>query len=149
MFLGVASTIYGSVLTRLGTTTMLAKSMLGLPLSTMGMIALLMLVIFILGWPLEWPAIVFIFLPILLPVVQELKINLLWFTTLVAVNLQTAFLSPPVAMAAYYLKAVAPKWELKDIYWGMMQFMILQMVGLAIVFFFPQIALWLPEVLFG
>jgi tripartite ATP-independent transporter DctM subunit len=149
MFLAVASTIYGAVLTRLGTTTMLAKMTLGLGVSPMGMVALLMLVIFILGWPLEWPAIVFIFLPILLPVVQELKINLLWFTTLVAVNLQTAFLSPPVAMAAYYLKAVAPQWELKDIYWGMAAFMVLQMVGLAIVFFFPQIALWLPEVLFG
>jgi tripartite ATP-independent transporter DctM subunit len=149
MFLAVASTIYGSVLTRLGTTTMLAKSMLGLGLSPLAMIGLLMVVIFILGWPLEWPAIVFIFLPILLPVVQELKIDILWFTTLVAVNLQTAFLSPPVAMAAYYLKAVAPQWELKDIYWGMAEFMVLQMIGLAIVFFFPPIALWLPEVLFG
>ena len=149
MFLAVASTIYGSVLNRLGTTTMLAKLTLGLGFPPMGMIGLLMLVIFILGWPLEWPAIVFIFLPILLPVVQELKIDLLWFTALVAVNLQTAFLSPPVAMAAYYLKAVAPQWELKDIYWGMADFMVLQMVGLALVFFFPQIALWLPEVLFG
>ena len=149
MFLAVASTIYGSVLTRLGTTTMLAKSMLGLGLSPLAMIGLLMLVIFILGWPLEWPAIVFIFLPILLPVVQELKIDILWFTTLVAVNLQTAFLSPPVAMAAYYLKAVAPQWELKDIYWGMADFMVLQLIGLAIVFFFPPIVLWLPEVLFG
>ena len=81
--------------------------------------------------------------------VQELKIDILWFTTLVAVNLQTAFLSPPVAMAAYYLKSVAPQWDLKDIYWGMAQFMVLQMIGLAIVFFFPPIALWLPEVLFG
>jgi tripartite ATP-independent transporter DctM subunit len=149
MFLAVASTIYGSVLTRLGTTTMLAKMTLELGFSPMGMVLLLMLVIFILGWPLEWPAIVFIFLPILLPVVQELKIDLLWFTTLVAVNLQTAFLSPPVAMAAYYLKAVAPQWELSDIYRGMMNFMVLQLVGLALLFFFPQIALWLPKVLFG
>jgi len=68
---------------------------------------------------------------------------------LVAVNLQTAFLSPPVAMAAYYLKAVAPKWELGQIYRGMAAFMVLQMFGLAIVFFFPQTALWLPTVLFG
>ncbi len=149
MFLAVASTIYGSVLTRLGTTTMLANAMLGLGLSGSGMILVLMLLIFILGWPLEWPAIVFIFLPILLPVVQELKIDLVWFTALTAVNLQTSFLSPPVAMAAYYLKAVAPKWELGDIYWGMGHFMVLQVIALALVFFFPEIATWLPSVLFG
>ena len=149
MFLGVASTIYGSVLNRLGTSTMIAKSMLALPVSPMMMVVVLMVVIFILGWPLEWPAIVFIFLPILLPVVDALKIDLLWFTTLVAVNLQTAFLSPPVAMAAYYLKAVAPQWDLSDIYLGMLDFMVLQMIGLALLFFVPQMALWLPTVLFG
>ena len=66
-----------------------------------------------------------------------------------AVNLQTAYLSPPVAMAAYYLKAVAPQWDLKHIYLGMFQFMFLQCIGLAVVFFFPQTALWLPNLLFG
>lgn len=149
LFLAVASNIYGSVFTRLGTSTMLAEAMLGLDLSPTLMLLALMAVIFILGWPLEWPAIIFIFLPIFLPVVEALKVDLLWFSTLVAVNLQTAFLSPPVAMAAYYLKAVAPKWELGSIYRGMVDFMLLQMIGLAIVFFFPPIALWLPEVLFG
>jgi TRAP-type mannitol/chloroaromatic compound transport system permease large subunit len=82
-------------------------------------------------------------------VVQAMQIDLVWFSTLVAVNLQTAFLSPPVAMAAYYLKAVAPKWELSWIYRGMVDFMVLQLIGLAVVFMFPQIALWLPEKLFG
>jgi len=148
LFLGMASNIYGAVFTRLGTSTMIAKSLLNLDIHPMGLIALVMLIIFLLGWPLEWPAIVFIFLPIFLPVVQELKMDLLWFTTLVAVNLQTAFLSPPVAMAAYYLKAVAPQWELKDIYRGMIDFMILQMIGLTLVFFFPKIATWLPGLLF-
>lgn len=148
LFLAVASNIYGSVFTRLGTGTMIAKSLLALPVPPLGMLALLMLVIFLLGWPLEWPAIILIFLPIFLPVVQELKFDLVWFSTLVAVNLQTAFLSPPVAMAAYYLKAVAPKWELTQIYRGMFDFMILQMIGLAIVFFFPAVALWLPNMLF-
>jgi TRAP-type mannitol/chloroaromatic compound transport system permease large subunit len=128
---------------------MIAETLLSLNLPPTGMLAMLMVVIFILGWPLEWPAIIFIFLPIFLPVVEALKIDLLWFSTLVAVNLQTAFLSPPVAMAAYYLKAVAPKWELSWIYRGMMDFMLLQVIGLLIVFFFPQIALWLPEYLFG
>ena len=149
LFLAVASNIYGSVFTRLGTSTMIADSMLGMNLPPTAMLIAVMAVIFVLGWPLEWPAIIFIFLPIFLPVIEALKIDLLWFSTLVAVNLQTAFLSPPVAMAAYYLKAVAPKWELSWIYRGMMDFMILQMIGLVIVFMYPPIALWLPEALFG
>jgi tripartite ATP-independent transporter DctM subunit len=148
LFLAVASNIYGAVFTRLGTSTMLANALLELPLPPLGLLAMLMLVIFLLGWPLEWPAIIFIFLPIFIPVVQALKFDLLWFSTLVAVNLQTAFLSPPVAMAAYYLKAVAPKWELSDIYRGMMDYMVLQVIGLILVFFFPQIALWLPNLLY-
>lgn len=147
LFLAMASNIFGAIFTRLGTSTMIAKAMLALPIPPMGMLALLMLIIFLLGWPLEWPAIVFIFLPIFLPVVHELKLDKVWFCTLVAVNLQTAYLSPPVAMAAYYLKAVAPKWELLDIYKGMAEFMVLQVVGLILVFFFPQIALWLPNLL--
>jgi len=113
------------------------------------MILGLMIVIFILGWPLEWPAIVLIFVPIFLPIVMELKYNLVWFCTLVAVNLQTAFLSPPVAMAAYYLKGVAPDWPLEKIYQGMIEFMILQVIGLAIVLIWPDVSLWLPRVLFG
>ena len=148
LFLAVASNIYGSVFTRLGTGTMIAKSMLALPVPPLGTLAILMLVIFLLGWPLEWPAIILIFIPIFLPVVQELKFDLVWFSILVAVNLQTAFLSPPVAMAAYYLKAVAPHWELTQIYRGMFDFMILQLIGLALVFFFPAVALWLPNLLF-
>jgi tripartite ATP-independent transporter DctM subunit len=148
LFLAVASNIYGAVFTRLGTSTMLANTLVALPVPPLVLLAILMGVIFLLGWPLEWPAIIFIFLPIFIPVVQALKFDLVWFSTLVAVNLQTAFLSPPVAMAAYYLKAVAPDWELKDIYRGMFDFMVLQVVGLALLFFFPQIALWLPNLLF-
>jgi len=149
LFLAVASNVYGSVFTRLGTGTWLATSILAIPVPPLALLALLMVVIFLLGWPLEWPAIILIFLPIFLPVVQALKFDLVWFGTLVAVNLQTAFLSPPVAMAAYYLKSVAPQWELRDIYRGMFDFMMLQCIGLAAVFFFPEVALWLPRVLFG
>jgi TRAP-type mannitol/chloroaromatic compound transport system permease large subunit len=137
------------VFTRLGTGTMVANARLALPVPPLVLLARRMVVIFLLGWPLEWPAIVLIFLPIFLPVVQALKFDLVWFGTLVAVNLQTAYLSPPVAMAAYYLKSVVPEWDLRDIYRGMFQFMVLQMIGLLIVFFFPQVALWLPEVLMG
>jgi tripartite ATP-independent transporter DctM subunit len=148
LFLAVASNIYGAVFTRLGTSTMLANGLLALPVPPLVMLGLLMFVIFLLGWPLEWPAIIFIFLPIFVPVVQALKLDMLWFSTLVAVNLQTAFLSPPVAMAAYYLKAVAPEWRLGDIYRGMFDFMVLQVIGLLLLFFFPQIALWLPNLLY-
>ncbi len=149
LFLATASNIYGSVFTRLGTGTVIANSLLSLPLPPLGLLAVLLAVIFLLGWPLEWPAIIFIFVPIFLPVVLELKFNLVWFGTLLAVNLQTAYLSPPVAMAAYYLKAVAPEWDLLAIYRGMLDFMILQVVGLLIVFFFPAVALWLPTRMFG
>lgn len=149
LFLAVASNIYGSVFTRLGTSTWIANAMLAIPVPPLVLLALLMGVIFVLGWPLEWPAIVLIFLPIFVPVVVALKFDLVWFSTLVAVNLQTAFLSPPVAMAAYYLKAVVPQWELRDIYRGMFDFMALQVMGLAIVFFFPETALWLPNLVFG
>jgi len=145
LFLAVASNIYGAVFARLGTATLITDTMLSLAVPPLVMIVILMVVIFILGWPLEWPAIVLIFVPIFYPVVDQLGFDLVWFATLVAVNLQTAFLSPPVAMAAYYLKGVAPAWDLADIYRGMLEFMILQCVGLALVLFFPQLALWLPS----
>jgi tripartite ATP-independent transporter DctM subunit len=149
LFLGMAANVYGAVFTRLGTSDMLIRGLLGLPLPPIGVIIVLMGIIFLLGWPLEWPAIVFIFLPMFLPVVTKLGFDPMWFCILVAVNLQTAFLSPPVAVAAYYLKGVAPNYELWDIYAGMVQFMVLQLVGLAVVFLFPPIVLWLPKALFG
>jgi TRAP-type mannitol/chloroaromatic compound transport system permease large subunit len=83
------------------------------------------------------------------PIIASMKIDMLWFATLVAVNLQTAFLSPPVAMSAYYLKGVAPNWTLRDIYKGMSQFMVLQLIGLALCIIFPGISLWFPRYLFG
>jgi tripartite ATP-independent transporter DctM subunit len=149
LFLGMAANVYGAVFTRLGTSDMLIRGLLGLPLPPIGVVVVLMVLIFLLGWPLEWPAIVFIFLPMFLPVVTKLGFDPMWFCILVAVNLQTAFLSPPVAVAAYYLKGVAPSYELWDIYAGMVQFMVLQLVGLAAVFFFPSVVLWLPKVMFG
>jgi tripartite ATP-independent transporter DctM subunit len=149
LFLGMAANVYGAVFTRLGTSDMLIRGLLSLPLPPIGVVIVLMVIIFLLGWPLEWPAIVFIFLPMFLPVVTKLGFDPMWFCILVAVNLQTAFLSPPVAVAAYYLKGVAPSYELWDIYAGMVQFMVLQLVGLAAVFFFPSVVLWLPKVMFG
>jgi tripartite ATP-independent transporter DctM subunit len=149
LFLGMAANVYGAVFSRLGASDLMIKTLMALPLPPMGVILVLMVIIFLLGWPLEWPAIVFIFLPMFLPVVTKLGFDPLWFCILVAVNLQTAFLSPPVAVAAYYLKGVAPNFELWDIYAGMVQFMILQLVGLVIVLLFPAVSQWLPKVMFG
>ncbi len=148
LFLAVTSNVFGAVFARLGTATLMTNTLLGLQLPPTAMMVLLMALIFLLGWPFEWPAIVLVFVPIFLPLVQALKFDLILFGTLVAVNLQTAFLSPPVAMSAYYLKSVAPSWELRDIYAGMMQFMVLQVIALLLVVLFPDIALWLPARLF-
>ena len=88
-------------------------------------------------------------MPIILTLIEALCFNLTWCAILVAVNLQTAWLSPPVALSAYFLKGVVPEWDLKDIYFGMMQFMVLQIIGLVLIVVFPQIALWLPTLLYG
>ena len=147
LLLVAASSFFGSVFSRLGSASMLTNLLLEANLSPTLMIIAVMILIFILGWPLEWVPIVLIFVPILMPLVREMGFNLVWFCILVAVTLQTAWLSPPVALSAYFLKAVVPNWDLKDIYVGMMQFMVLQMVGLFIIMFFPIIVTWLPEYL--
>jgi TRAP-type mannitol/chloroaromatic compound transport system permease large subunit len=147
--LAVASSIFGAVFTRLGSATVMTEALVGLPLPPMGTMLVVMLLIFLLGWPFEWQAIVLVFVPLLQPTIMSLHFDPLWFATLIAVNLQTAFLSPPVAMSAYYLKAVAPDWKLTDIYWGMAQFMVLQVIGLLLLMAFPAIALWFPHWLYG
>ena len=147
LMLVAASNYFGAVFSRLGSANMIAESMLALPFSPMIMLILVLAVIFVLAWPLEWVPIVLIVVPIMLPLVQKLGIDLVWFCTLVAVCLQTAWLSPPVALSAYFLKGVVPDWRLSDIYAGMMQFMVLQLIGLGLVLIFPELALWLPRLL--
>lgn len=149
MILVAASNFFGAVFSRLGTPTMLTELLLGLELNRYVVLALIMGLIFLLGWPLEWVPIVLIIVPIVLPLIDQLGFNLTWFGILVAVNLQTAWLSPPVALSAYFLKGVVPEWDLKDIYLGMMQFMLLQVLGLILIIAFPMIALWLPTVMYG
>ena len=148
LLLVAASNFYGAVFARLGTATMIAETLLAIDLPPTVLLVMILGLIFILGWPLEWVPIVLIVIPILLPAVIKLGVDLVWFCTLVAVCLQTAWLSPPVALSAYYIKGVVPNWDLRDIYLGMMQFMVIQVIGLLIVLFVPQIALWLPELLF-
>jgi tripartite ATP-independent transporter DctM subunit len=147
LLLAVTSNIFGAVFARLGTANWITNSLLSFELPPMVMLALVLVLIFLLGWPFEWPAIVLVFLPIFYPVVAALKIDMVWFGALVAVTLQTAFLSPPVAMSAYYLKQVVKDWSLTTIYAGMFQFMIIQCICIAMVVAFPAIATWFPETL--
>ena len=149
MILVAASNFFGAVFSRLGTPLMLTEFLLDLELNRYVILMMVMALIFLLGWPLEWVPIVLIIVPILIPLMDQLQFNLVWFAILVAVNLQTAWLSPPVALSAYFLKGVVPEWDLKDIYFGMMQFMVLQLVGLALVIIFPQLVLWLPSIIYG
>jgi tripartite ATP-independent transporter DctM subunit len=149
LFLVAASNFFGAVFSRLGTPTLITEWLVSLDVGATWIVIMILALVFILGWPLEWVPIVLIILPILYPVLLELDVNILWFAILVAVCLQTAWLSPPVALSAYFLKGVVPEWDLKDIYFGMMQFMVIQIIGLSMVFIFPAIALWLPTYLYG
>jgi len=156
MFLVAASNFFGAEFSSLGTPKLMTEMLMGLDMSPYLILLLVMALIFLLGWPLEWVPIVLIVVPIILPTVQSLELHglssydtMVWFGILVAVNLQTAWLSPPVALSAYFLKGVVPNWDLKDIYIGMMQFMLVQLLGLALIFIFPQLVLWLPRVMAG
>ena len=149
MVLVAASNFFGSVFSKLGTPMVLTEFLLNLEVNRYFILFIVMAMIFLLGWPLEWVPIVLIIIPIILPLIESLEFNLTWFAILVAVNLQTAWLSPPVALSAYFLKGVVPEWDLKDIYIGMMQFMVLQIIGLIIIIIFPEIVLWLPTYIFG
>ena len=149
LFLVATSNFFGAVFARLGTPTMLTDVLLGLDLNRYVVLSFIMGLIFLLGWPLEWVPIVLIVVPFLLPLVTKLGFDLTWFGILVAVNLQTAWLSPPVALSAYFLKGVVPQWDLGDIYKGMMQFMGLQLFALVLIIAFPEIALWLPKLIYS
>jgi tripartite ATP-independent transporter DctM subunit len=145
LLLAVTSNIFGAVFARLGSANWITETLLSLPLSPTMMLIVCIVLIFLLGWPFEWPAIVLVFLPIFYPVVKALNFDMVWFGALVAVTLQTAFLSPPVAMSAYYLRQVVKEWSLGTIYKGMFEFMILQVIAISILIAFPQVATWLPE----
>ena len=157
MFLVAASNFFGAEFSSLGTPKMMTEALLQLDMSPYMILILIMALIFLLGWPLEWVPIVLIVVPVLLPTVMALDLpgfesnydKMVWFGILVAVNLQTAWLSPPVALSAYFLKGVVPNWDLKDIYLGMMQFMMIQLVGLILLFTFPSLVLWLPRMMGG
>ena len=118
--------------------------------SPLTFLLLTQVIIFILGWPLEWTEIIVIFVPIFLPLLQHYGIDPLFFGVLIALNIQTSFLSPPVAMAPFYLKGVAPKYvTINQIFSGVMPFLLLVLVAMLVLYIFPGLALWLPKVLYG
>jgi len=138
------------VFARLGAQAQLEQWVLGLGLGSNGFLWVAMLVIFLLGWPLEWTEIIVIFIPIFLPLLKTFQIDPLIFGVMVAVNLQTSFLSPPVAMAAFYLKGIAPPHvTLNQIYRGMYPFLAIQLVTLLLTWLWPELTLWLPRYLYG
>jgi TRAP-type mannitol/chloroaromatic compound transport system permease large subunit len=148
-WLFVGSAIFSAAFALLGGQEVVEKWVLSLGLSPIQFLILAQCIIFILGWPLEWTEIIVIFMPIFIPLLAKFNIDPLFFGLLVALNLQTAFLSPPVAMAAFYLKGVAPPHvTLNQIFGGMLPFMGIQVVALALLYIFPEIGLWLPHTLY-
>jgi TRAP-type mannitol/chloroaromatic compound transport system permease large subunit len=149
-WLFVGSAIFSAAFALLGGQEIIERWVLSLGLSPIQFLLLAQCIIFVLGWPLEWTEIIVIFMPIFIPLLAKFNIDPLFFGLLVALNLQTAFLSPPVAMAAFYLKGVAPPHvKLVEIFMGMLPFMGIQVLAMAILYIFPQIGLWLPKVLYG
>jgi TRAP-type mannitol/chloroaromatic compound transport system permease large subunit len=148
-WLFVGSSIFSASFALLGGQGLIERWVIGLDLTPVQFMVLAQVIIFLLGWPLEWTEIIVIFMPIFIPLLGHFGIDPLFFGLLVALNLQTAFLSPPVAMAAFYLKGVAPRHvTLNQIFAGMMPFMAIQVLAVVLLYLFPAIGLWLPEVLY-
>jgi len=149
-WLFVGSWTFASVFSYLGGHELIEHWILGMNLGPIGFLIMAQLIIFFLGWPLEWSEIIIIFVPIFLPLLKHYNIDPLFFGVLVALNLQTSFLTPPMAMSAYYLKGVAGKTvELIEIFKGIMPYLAIVIFSMFLMYQFPQIILWLPKYLFG
>ena len=150
MWLFVGSWTFASVFSLLGGHHVFEQFFLGLNLEPWQFLVITQIIIFLLGWPLEWTEILIIFVPIFLPLLEKFGINPYFFAMLIALNLQTSFLTPPMAMSAYYLKGVQSKnVELMDIFRGIMPFLAIVIVAMIIMYNFPGLELWLPDKLFG
>jgi TRAP-type mannitol/chloroaromatic compound transport system permease large subunit len=148
-WLFVGSSIFSAAFALLGGQEIINQWVLGMNLTPVQFMLLAQVIIFLLGWPLEWTEIIVIFMPIFIPLLPHFGIDPLFFGLLGALNLQTAFLSPPVAMAAFYLKGVSPPHvTLNQIFLGMMPFMAIQVLALILLYMFPAIGLWLPNLLY-
>jgi tripartite ATP-independent transporter DctM subunit len=149
-WLFVGSATFASVFSYLGGEAIIKETVLGMKLNPITFLLMSQFIIFLLGWPLEWTEIIIIFVPIFLPLLSHFSIDPLMFGVLVALNLQTAFLSPPMAMSAYYLKGVAPPGLLlTQIFSGCMPFLYIVIVSMLFIYVWPDVALWLPRVIYG
>lgn len=149
-WLFVGSATFASVFAYLGGQQLISDFVTGLDMSPLMFLIMAQIIIFILGWPLEWTEIIVIFIPIFIPLLPHFGIDPLFFGILVAINLQTAFLSPPMAMSAYYLKGVSPPHvKLTDIFRGMMPYMLIVILCMVIIYVFPDIVYMLPDLLYG
>jgi TRAP-type mannitol/chloroaromatic compound transport system permease large subunit len=148
-WLFVGSSIFSAAFALLGGQELINDWVLSLNMTPLQFMILAQVIIFLLGWPLEWTEIIVIFMPIFIPLLAHFDVDPLFFGLLVALNLQTAFLSPPVAMSAFYLKGVSPPHvTLNEIFMGMLPFMAIQIIALVVLYMFPAIGLWLPGVLY-
>jgi tripartite ATP-independent transporter DctM subunit len=149
-WLFVGSATFASVFGYLGGEQLVTEFVTGLDLTPLQFLLLAQLIIFILGWPLEWSEIIIIFVPIFLPLLPLFNIDPLFFGVLVAVNLQTAFLSPPMAMSAYYLKGIAPPdVTLAQIFAGCIPFLLIVLICMVLIYVFPQTVFYLPDAVYG
>jgi tripartite ATP-independent transporter DctM subunit len=149
-WLFVGSFIFSSIFAYLGGHEPIKAFMNWLNPSTTTFLIMTQLIIFVLGWPLEWTEIIVIFVPIFLPLLQQYGVDPLFFGILIALNIQTSFLSPPVAMAPFYLKGVAPSHvTINQIFAGVMPFLWIVLLAMLMLYAFPEIALWLPRYLYG
>ncbi|KPF43605.1 C4-dicarboxylate ABC transporter [beta proteobacterium AAP121] len=148
-WLFVGSAIFSAAFALLGGQELVENWVMSMNLTQTEFLILSQVIIFVLGWPLEWTEIIVIFMPIFIPLLDNFGVDPLFFGLLVALNLQTAFLSPPVAMAAFYLKGVSPPHvTLNQIFAGMLPFMGIQVIAIVLLYNFPAIGLWLPQVLY-
>jgi TRAP-type mannitol/chloroaromatic compound transport system permease large subunit len=149
-WLFVGSWTFSSVFSYLGGEHLVKDFVLSLDLSPITFLILTQIIIFLLGWPLEWSEIIIIFVPIFLPLLSHFNVDPLFFGILIALNLQTSFLTPPMAMAAYYLKGIAPPHvQLGQIFKGCMPYLAMVLISMVMLYNFPGIALWLPEYFYG
>jgi tripartite ATP-independent transporter DctM subunit len=148
-YLFIGSWTFSSVFSYLGGHQLIEQWVLSLNIGPLGFLVIAQTIIFLLGWPLEWTEIIIIFVPIFLPLLKTFHVDPILFGILVALNIQTSFNTPPMAMAAYYLKGVAPPHvRLTQIFSGSLPFVFMVFITMAMVYLFPSIALWLPKLLY-
>jgi TRAP-type mannitol/chloroaromatic compound transport system permease large subunit len=146
----VGATAYALVLRGFGGDELIENMLTGLPFGTTGVVVVILIAVFFLGFFLDWIEITLIILPLIAPVLITMNVDLIWFAVMFAVCLQTSFITPPVGFALFYMKGVAPEGiNIKTVYKGVIPFVCIQLLGVALVFYFPKIVTWLPAIAYG